>query len=65
MAWILRGCGCGVGQSRTLIQPLAWKPPYAVDAALRRQNKQTKKKRIDTCTPMFIAALFTIAKTWK
>ena len=21
--------------------------------------------KIDTCTPMFIAALFTIAKTWK
>ena len=27
----------------------------------------TKKTRIerDTCTPMFIAALFTIARTWK
>ena len=30
-------------------------------------KKQTKKKRIqkDTCTLMFTAALFTIAKTWK
>ena len=24
-----------------------------------------KKKRKDTCTPVFIAALSTIAKTWK
>ena len=46
---------CGVGQRhgsdlawlglwlwRRLIQPLAWDPPYAAGAALRRQNKQTK-----------------------
>ena len=26
---------------------------------------QTKLIQNDTCTPMFIAALFTIAKTWK
>ena len=26
--------------------------------------KRTRNER-DTCTPMFIAALFTIAKTWK
>ena len=26
--------------------------------------KKTKTERV-TCTPMFIAALFTIAKTWK
>ena len=25
----------------------------------------SKKQSFDTCTPMFIAALFTIAKTWK
>ena len=24
-----------------------------------------KKKKKKTCTPMFIAALFTVAKTWK
>ena len=32
-------------------------------------NQKLKKKNYikkkDTCTPMFIAALFTIAKTWK
>ena len=25
-----------------LIQPLAWEPPYAVGAALKRQNKKKK-----------------------
>ena len=29
------------------------------------KDKKTKKKKKDTYTPMFIAALFTIAKTWK
>ena len=29
----------------------------------KQKNKQTKKK--DTYTPMFIAALFMIARTWK
>ena len=30
------------------------------------ENKTKKKtKQKDTCTPMFIAALFTIAKSWK
>ena len=27
-------------------------------------TKETRRER-DTCTPMFIAALFTIARTWK
>ena len=36
------------------IQPLAWEPPYATGVALKR-----KKKRH---TPIFTAALFTIAK---
>ena len=29
---------------------------------IQRKQKHTRK---DTCTPMFIAALFTIAKIWK
>ena len=32
------------------------------------KNKQTNTKKLiqkDTCTPMFTAALFTIAKIWK
>ena len=34
---------------------------------LPRLDLHTEKTRIerDTCTPMFIAALFTIARTWK
>ena len=27
------------------IQPLAWEPPYAVGAALKRQNKKNKNKK--------------------
>ena len=28
-----------------LIRPLAWEPPYAVGAALKRQKDQKKKKK--------------------
>ena len=45
------------------LDSIAWEPPYAMGVALKRQKDQKKKK--DTCTPMFIAALFTIAQTWK
>ena len=39
--------------------------PY--DPAIPLQGIHTEETRIerDTCIPMFIAALFTIAKTWK
>ena len=39
--------------------------PY--DPAIQLLGIHTKETRIerDTCTPMFIAALFTIARTWK
>ena len=39
--------------------------PY--DAAIPLLGIHTEEIRIerDTCTPMFIAALFTIARTWK
>ena len=39
--------------------------PY--DAATPLLGTHTKETRIerDTCTPVFIAALFTIARTWK
>ena len=59
-----------------LIQPLwktVWrflkklwiKPPYdPVIPLLGRYPKETKTER-DTCIPFFIAALFTIARTWK
>ena len=28
------------------IQPLAWEPPYAADAALKRQKKKKKKNHL-------------------
>ena len=41
----------------------------SIDAPQKTKNKyiQRKQKQIgkDTCTPMFIAALLTIAKIWK
>ena len=41
------------------------KLPY--DSAIPLLGKHTKETRIerDTCTPMFITALFIIARTWK
>ena len=32
----------------TLIQPLAWEPPYAADMALKQTNKKTKKNNKKT-----------------
>ena len=52
-----RGVGCRGGSEPALlrlwhrlvataqIRPLAWEPPYAVGAALKRQNDKKKKKR--------------------
>ena len=40
------------------IGPLAWEPPYAMGAALKIKKK-------DIGTPVFIAALFIISKTWE
>ena len=39
-----------------ILQSLSW-------ACIQKKIKTLIRK--DTCTPMFIAALFTIAKTWK
>ena len=49
-------CRCGLDpkllwlwcrpEATALIQPLAWEPPYAMDAALKRQ-KEKKKKEIE------------------
>ena len=37
-AWISHCCGCGGPAAAALIRPLAWKPPYAVGVALKRQS---------------------------
>ena len=48
-----------------LKKKLEVKLPY--DPAILLLGIHTKETRIegDTCTPMFIAALFTIVRTWK
>ena len=59
-----------------MIQPLwkmAWrflkklglKPPYDPAVPLLDINPEETKNERDTCIPLFIAALFTIARTWK
>ena len=75
-----RGCGekgpsCTVGGCK-LIQPLwrtVWrfleklgiKPPYDPTIPLQGTYPEESKTEKDTCTPMFIAALFTILRIWK
>ena len=41
------------------------KPPYDPTIPLLGIYPEETKIEKDTCTPVFIAALFTIAKTWK
>ena len=59
-----------------LIQPLwkmAWgflkklgiKPPYDLAIPLLGIYPEEAKTERETCIPLFIAALFTIARTWK
>ena len=47
------------------MKKLGTKPPY--DPAIPLLGIYPEKTKIekDTCTPMFIAALFTVARTWK
>ena len=45
------------------LKKLGIKPPY--DPALLGIYPEETKIEKDTCTPIFIAALFTIARTWK
>ena len=52
-------------KKKKLLEKLKIKLPY--DPAISFLSIYLEKMLIrkDTCTPMFIAALFTIAKTWK
>ena len=47
------------------LKELGIKPPYDPAIPLLGIHPKEKKIEKDTCTPMFIAALFTIARTWK
>ena len=46
-------------------QKLGIKPPYNTAFPLLGIYPEETKTERDTCTPLFIAALFTIARTWK
>ena len=46
-------------------EKLGIKPPYDPAIPLLVIYPEETKVEKDTCTPMFIAALFTIARTWK
>ena len=48
-----------------LLKKLGIKPPYDPAIPLLGIYPEETKTEKDTCTPMFIVALFTIAGTWK
>ena len=50
-----------------VLKKLGIKPPYRPDPAVPLLGIYSEETKIenDTCIPMFIAALFTIARTWK
>ena len=71
-----RECSCTAGGNVKLIQPLwrtVWrflkklgiKPPYGPAIPLLGIYPEETKTEKDTCIPLFIAALITIARTWK
>ena len=47
------------------LKKLVIKPPYDLAIPLLGINPQETRVEKDTCIPLFIAALFTIARTWK
>ena len=48
-----------------LLKKLGIKPPYDPAIPLLGIYPEETKVEKDTCIPLFIAALFTIARTWK
>ena len=48
-----------------LLEKLGIKPPYDPAIPLLGIYPEETKIEKDICTPMFISALFTIARTWK
>ena len=64
------GWGCKLIQSlwKTVwrfLKKLGITPPYDPAIPLLGIYPEETKIEMDTCTPLFIAALFTIARTWK
>ena len=50
---------------RRFLKKLGIKPPYDPAIPLLGINSEETKVEKYTCIPLFIAALFTIARTWK
>ena len=48
-----------------VLKKLGIKPPYDLAISFLSIYPEETQTEKDTCTPMFIAALFTIARTWK
>ena len=48
-----------------MLKKLAIKPPYEPAIPLLGTYSEETKIEKDVCTPVFIAAVFTIARTWK
>ena len=48
-----------------VLKKLKTEPPYDKTIPLLSIHPEKTRIRKDSCTPMFIAALFTIARTWK
>ena len=49
----------------SFLKKLGIKPPYDPSISLLSIYPEETKIGKDTCIPLFIAALFTIARTWK
>ena len=47
------------------LKTLGIKPPYDPEIPLLRIYPEETKTEKDTCTPLFIIALLTIARIWK
>ena len=47
------------------LKKLGIKPPYDPEIPLLGISPEETKMQKDTCIPLFTAALFTIARTWK
>ena len=50
---------------RRFLKKLGIKPPYYPTIPLLGIYPEENKTERDTCIPLFSAALFTIARTWK
>ena len=52
-------------EAQRFLKKLGIKPPYDPAIPLLDIYPEETKIQKDTCIPMFISALFTIARTWK